>query len=141
VVIKPLDARFFPSGDRVILKNKNEKFKEVSEKKSKQKITGDSIEIVSLTEENKVLAEEASDYITVNRLHNVISKIGTVTDKDFGKLSGLFTQDVIKEFRKDHEEKLNTVDKEQMKLIQNHIKTLCCEMVRTDFVNIIDGTF
>jgi Rnl2 family RNA ligase len=141
VVIKPLDARFFPSHDRVILKNKNEKFTEVAHKKVKQKSDSNSIEIISLTDESKNLAEEASSFVTDNRLRNVLSKIGTVVDKDFGKVAGLFTQDVLKDFRKDKEEKLDSMDKDQTKLIQNHIKTLCTDMVRANFVNIIDGNF
>lgn len=141
VVIKPLDARFFPSRDRVILKNKNERFIEVSHNKVKEKKSNDSIEIIQLTQEQKSFAEEASDYITDNRLHNVISKIGKITDQDFGKLAGLFTQDVLKDFKKDHSEKIESLDKDILKLIQNHIKTLCIEMVRANFINIIDNTF
>jgi Rnl2 family RNA ligase len=141
VVIKPLDARFFPSGDRVILKNKNDKFKEVSTKKSKQKIDGSSIELISLSDENKAVVADAESYITENRLRNVISKIGSVTNKDFGKLLGLFTQDVLKDFRKDKEDILSSIDKDRIKLIQNHIKTLCADMIRTNFSNIIDGLY
>lgn len=141
VVIKPLDARFFPNHSRVILKNKNERFAEVSHGKAKEKKLHDSIEIIQLTEEEKVFAETAVSYINENRLRNVLSKIGDITDKDFGKLLGLFTQDVLKDWRKDNEEKINAIDKDHLKLIQNHIKTLATDLIRTNFLNIIDKNF
>ena len=141
VVIKPLDARFFPTGDRVILKNKNSRFSEVSSGKVKEKKDNASIEIISLSSDQKAFAEEASEYINANRLHNVLSKIGTVIDKDFGKVAGLFTQDVLNDFKKDHAETFEALDKDIQKLIQNHVKSLCTEMIRANFVNIIDGSF
>lgn len=140
VVIKPLDARFFPTKDRVILKNKNERFKEVHDGKAKEKINRAAIDVIQMSNENIILVEAAADYVTVNRLNNVLSKIGPITDKDFGKLSGLFTQDVIKDFKKDKEDKFVDMDKEQLKLVQNYIKGLCIEFTRVNFLNAIDGT-
>lgn len=141
VVIKPLDARFFPNHDRVILKNKNDKFKEVENKKSKQIISLDGIEVITLTDREKIFIEEANRYICDNRLKNVLSKIGVITDKDFGKVAGLLTQDVITDLKKDHEEMISVIDKQHWNMIKNAIKANCITFVRSNFINIIDGIY
>jgi Rnl2 family RNA ligase len=141
VVIKPLDTRYFTDGSRVILKNKNERFKEVSEGNVKIKDLGDHVSIIELTEESKTIIENVSAYITKNRLIAVLSKIGDVTDKDFGKLLGLFVQDVIKDFEKDNDDIISKTESDQRKLIKNGIRGLGIDFVRKDFVNIIDKTY
>ena len=52
----------------------------------------------ALSDDAQMLCEEIAKYITENRLNNVVSKIGTITQKDFGKLLGLYSKDVLEEF-------------------------------------------
>lgn len=141
VVIKPLDPRFFPTHSRVILKNKNEKFSEIANGKVKEERDLSSINIITLSESEKEYCYNIFAFVTENRLRNVISKMEEITDKDFGKVAGLFTKDVLDEFKKDHMAELDAFDKDHLRLIWGEVKTKCIEMVRTNFVNIMDKNF
>ena len=65
-----------------------------------------------------------------------ITNIGIITDKDFGKLLGLFTKDVIDELYKD--EVLN-IKKSDKKLITKQISVICANFIREHFLDIIDN--
>jgi Rnl2 family RNA ligase len=141
VVLKPVVAKFLPNGSRVILKNKNERFSEISKAPKKIKTI---LQKRSMTEGEKEVFEKIVPYVTENRLRNVLSHIGSVGDKMFGKVVGLFTKDVLDDFTKDNEEcisGLNEKDKDSWKLIKNDIKSVTMGMVKENFVNIIDGEF
>ena len=136
VVIKPAMPLFFNNGERVILKNKNDKFSEVSKSKEPKKKLN-----LSLQENELDLYKEGIRYINENRLRNVLSKIGPVTDKMFGKVQGMFHQDVITDWRKDKEEELKDIDKKRVRVIEKNINNEVQNYVRSVFVDIIDGTF
>jgi len=131
VVIKPLNYLEFGNGSRVILKNKNEKFLE--KKQGQPKVTIDT----SLTDESQILYTSLSAFITENRLNNVLSKVGQVTQKDFGKIVGLFTQDVLMDSEKDGIS-LDGIGNQQKKFLKKRINSDCAEILRKDFVNILD---
>jgi len=139
VVIKPVIDRIFPCGSRVILKNKNEKF---SENLSKDKTSLKQTKVASaLSPEEQEILDLVDSYINENRLRSVLSKVGQVTDKMFGKLLGMFSQDVISDLRKDHEEKFSKFDVSQNKTINKRINMVVSTFIRDRFLNIIDGTF
>jgi len=71
-------------------------------------------------------------------LRNVISKIGTVSDKEFGKLQGLFTKDTLDDFWKDNS---TDIDKKRLKILTKLLQLECGKIVKENFVNIIDGVF
>lgn len=134
VVIKPLKALYFSNGERVILKNKNKKFTEKEgTKKSHKPVELPPDHIVSII-------EEASAYVCENRLRNVISKVGSIETKDFGKLLHLMSKDIIEDFIKDNEV-FNTLDKKDCRLITKSINKMLAKLIRDNFVNITDGTF
>ena len=135
VVIRPLQIKRFISGERVILKNKNEKWSEnnVHEPRVKTEIT--------FSEQATKVVYEIKSLITENRLRNVISKIGQITQKDFGMLLGQYTKDIFEEYNKDNENALENLDKEEHKRINKLVSQLASNVVRTNFVNIIDNTF
>ena len=83
--------------------------------------------------------EELNSYVTENRLKNVISKIGKITDKDFGVLSKAFFEDIKEEFIKEHGgQALSILNiKEIKKVFTRNYQTL----LRNNFLNIIDGNF
>lgn len=130
-VIKPLSVKYLSNGSRVILKNKTEKF---SEKSKRVKVPVN----LTLNEQEQKMLDNLLCYITENRLKNVISKIGSVTTKDFGKLVGLLNQDVLDEFSKD-----NSFDKksEEYKKISKLFNKEISNLIRSNFLNIIDGVF
>lgn len=90
-VLKPNYPRFLANGNRVAIKCKNSKFSEKakSDKPIKPK--------VELTEKDNEVYFNFEPYITVNRVNNVVSKIGKPSPKDFGKVMGLTVQDLLEE--------------------------------------------
>ena len=90
-VLKPCFPKFMPNGSRVAIKCKNSKFSEKakSDKPIKPK--------EELTEQDSKIYFDFEPYITVNRINNVVSKIGKPGPKDFGKVMGLTMKDVLEE--------------------------------------------
>lgn len=135
-VIKQLkNEQLLPNGSRAAIKVKNDKFKENkgTAKKAKQAPA-------KLTEEQEQLHLSMSTYLTENRLRNVLSKIGEVTQRDFGKIQGLFVADAKGEYERDELDE-NPVDKDAWNAIKKSYMNLGAEIVRKNFLNIIDGTF
>jgi Rnl2 family RNA ligase len=122
VVIKPYNTDIFIGQHRLILKNKNEKFAEVT-KEPKPPIENE------LTDEHKVILEEMSKYVTENRVRNVISKEGEITIKDIGKIIDLTNRDVIQDYNKDTG-KLNTLDKADEKKITKLLNGVVAKAVK-----------
>ena len=134
VVIKPVEVKYM--GDtRVVLKNKNAKFSE-----KEDKVREPRPEFV-FSEEGQVSMDGLSDLVTENRLRNVLSKIGEITEKDFGKVMGEMSKDVMKDFLKDNEVAYEEVDKEERKRIQRVVQKDIADMIRKNFLNIVDGVF
>lgn len=134
VVIKPVDSRILPNGSRVIIKKKNESFLEKKRVKIRKEVT-------YTEEENKIIAEMVS-YLNDNRIRSAISKIGEITNKDFGKLSGEINRDIIEEFSKsDLNEAYQELDKGNRKKINKKLSYEVANKVRKHFLSIIDGIF
>lgn len=121
-VLKPVNPKFFNNGTRVAIKCKNSKFSEKakSDKPIKAK--------VELTDTDKRVLEIFSEYVTWNRVSNVLSHIGTVTAKDFGRVMGLTMKDIINEAAREGHDMLfadnpSVVKKELTTLIQNTIRS------------------
>lgn len=134
VVIRPEKPLFLYDGSRVIIKNKNERFTEkIKNKKPKEP------KIIS--EPATKAIEQVSEYINENRLRNVISKIGEIGQKDFSKLMKAFTADIIEEIIKDDESFFDSLGDDDQKVVNKHIGQQAALTVRTNFANIVDGTF
>jgi len=124
-VIKPIENLYFRTGERVILKNKNDKFKE----KGKIKKTKGSKNI-TLKPEYEKWVDEISKYFEVNRINTLLSKGDVKLDwKQFGKISGLFFQDALKDFLKDNS-KFENINKKDRKLIQKYAQNRASEFIR-----------
>ncbi|MGB1242189.1 MAG: RNA ligase, Rnl2 family [Chitinophagales bacterium] len=124
VVIRPAITSYFNNGTRVILKNKNETWAE--RKQFRKSIRKEE----QLPEKIVKLREAISTYVTENRLNNVLSKIGAVTLKDFGKVMGLFSKDIVEDFLKDYEEVVNDLEKQEWKSVKKSISYEASGMVR-----------
>lgn len=134
-VIKPVEPKFLWSGSRVIVKNKTAKF---SEKKNKApRVKTD----IKLTEEAERLLGEMSCLVTENRLRNVLSHHGQVGQKDFGLIMGKLNKDVIEDFMKDFKDEFMALDKKERQLITKDVGKQNAELLRINFLNIIDGVF
>jgi Rnl2 family RNA ligase len=122
VVIKPMVPQFFPNGERILLKNKNEKFTEKKGEKSHKVI-------VDLPDDVNNILSNISEYININRLNNIISHEGEFNmPHDFGRCMKLFSEDVLKDFTKDYIKQWNSIEKTNQKIItkemSNKIKNI-----------------
>jgi len=127
VVIKPVEAKFFNNGSRVMLKNKNEKWEENIRRK---RVT---VEQEKISDAAQTLSEIISEYVTVNRLNNVISKIGDVGAGDFGKVIGLLSKDALEDFTKDYRSEIDQLEKKEQKIVRKALNRKASQLVREKF--------
>jgi Rnl2 family RNA ligase len=132
VVIKPVQPMFLHGGSRVILKTKSDKFKERSSAK-KVRVSD------PFTDEMTAALDSLLEYLNENRLKNVLSKLGEVTQKDFGRVLGALCQDVIEDWAKDNG--WGAMDKKHRKAVTKELNKQGALLVRRNFLNIIDGVF
>lgn len=137
-MVRPVFPLYLWSRERLILKNKNAIYNEKTgnNKDNKERKPPKQIEPHLVAE-----IELASQYVNANRLRNVLSKIGPVTNKDFGKIMGDFTSDIIEDFMKDDESKFQDLEKKERQLITKNIGQRAALLLRENFLNIIDGEF
>lgn len=130
LVIEPVEPAWFNNGSRIYFKNKTESFSEKKQVKEKQ--------VFELSESESDLMNELLTYNTEQRVSNVISKIGVVTNKDFGKILGLTVQDMFEDFTKETERdpKVEAEDnwKQFVKLLQAEVG----KTVRSEFLKVIE---
>lgn len=122
VVIRPYNTDVWFGHTRLILKNKNQKFKEKSRVK-KDAVPAEVSEIVGKA------CEEISQFITYARVRNVISHIGEVTPKDVGRVIMLTSQDVLKDYRKEYDT-LDFMEKKDEKAVTKHMNGEVAKLVR-----------
>jgi len=133
VVIKPIIPQVFASGKRVAIKNKNSKWSEKGKKKEFKPIPEISEELIAI-------AGEISKYVTENRLRNVISKIGKIEASSFGKLQGMFQNDIFNDFALDNNA-YETLSKVDQRSIRQTVGMIVTKMIRDNIHDIIDGEF
>ena len=134
VVIRPIETVYFGNGSRLLLKNKNSKFEE---KKSIRKRQPRLFAEPTYSDELNVLLVVVESYVTENRLNNVISKIGNISvPKDFGRLIGLFSKDILEDFLKEHESEYALVEKSEQKILNRHINKLATQLIKKVYMNM-----
>ena len=133
VVIRPVVPMYLRNGSRVLIKNKNERFSEKKSVKTRNKLFA---EPVPYSEALKALLPEAEAYVTENRLANVVSHIGEVHfPKDFGKVMGLFSKDVLDDFLKEHGSAYTALDKCEQKSLNKELNKLCTTLVKKVYMS------
>ena len=129
IVIRPNETKYLSNGERVILKSKNERFSEKShEKKRLPQIPHE------WTDVGKVATELILSLITEMRYDSIISKIGKVENKDFGKICGLFAEDVFKEFNDISEIHFDQIEKEEQKIIRKEMGRQIPNIIRNKLI-------
>lgn len=113
-VIKSVEPLFFRNGQRVIFKNKNDKWTEKAQYKKNQQ----SKQPVELNIP-PIFAEKINELINENRVAAVVSKIGEPRMEIMGKVLKEFNLDVIEECKTLGY--FNGLEKEQIKAIQKAI--------------------
>jgi len=128
VVIRPVEPAYLRNGSRVLLKNKNARF---AEKKSIKKREPKLFVEPSYSEPLNNLLPVTEEYITENRLNNVVSKIGQISvPKDTGKLIGLFSKDILDDFLKEHSGEYAAIEKSEQKILNRHINSLATVLIK-----------
>lgn len=135
VVIKPVRAKYLSNSyisTRIILKSKNSYFSE----KSKEKKLSNTL----LPENIKKIVNHLSQYVTDNKLRNVLSHFGCVTNKDFGKILGEFNKDIFKDYFADNND-LDNLTKPNKKKIQKLVNHKSASLIKSNFIDIVDGEY
>lgn len=129
-VLKPCYPKFFSNGSRVAIKCKNSKFSEKakSDKPIKAK--------VELTANDKVALSTLAQYATLNRVNNVISKIGEITAKDFGKVMGLTVQDILEEAGR---EEIHITDADNPDIVKKELITYVQGVIRPVWIELVSN--
>lgn len=118
------------NGERVILKQKNKLF---NEKTTVVKLKA-SADLDEATQDKLNLI---CSYINENRLNAVVSKIGAVTQKDFGRLQGDLVRDALDDFAKDEGYELNK--DESWSLIAKRVGAHAALTIRGIWLNLLDA--
>jgi Rnl2 family RNA ligase len=128
IVIRPTEPTYLSNGARVLLKNKNARFAEKKAIKKRQpKLFVEPSYSAMLNE----LLPVVEEYVTENRLNNVVSKIGQIfVPKDTGKLIGLFSKDVLDDFLKEHSGNYAAIEKNEQKILNRHINSLATNLIK-----------
>jgi len=127
-IIKPLISKCFGNGQRVIFKNKNEKWSEKSHLKKMHTDKPNAVAAFSDTE--KEVMHTLLGYVNENRLMNVQSKIGEFSPKQTGKTIGLLAKDALEDFMKDHETAWNTIEKKHQKVMTKILNREAASVVK-----------
>ena len=129
IVIRPNKTQFVFTHSRVMLKSKNERYKE----KAKEKKPRVKIELVGKV---KDIADGMFSMVTKNRYDAVVSKIGEVKIRDFGKLQGLMMKDIHDEVMKDIDMAADYLglEKVERKLIQKIVGSEVANLLRGELM-------
>jgi Rnl2 family RNA ligase len=128
VVIRPAEPVFLSSGSRLLLKSKNSKF---AEKKAVKKRQPALFVAPTYSEALKNQLSLTAEYVTENRLNNVISKIGQVSmPKDAGKLIGLFSKDILEDYLKEHASDYALLEKSEQKILNRHVNKQATDLIK-----------
>lgn len=133
IVIRPNKPQFVFTHSRVMLKSKNERFKEkASEKKPQVKI--------ELAGKVKDIADVMFSMATKNRYDAVVSKIGEIKISDFGKLQGLIMKDIHDEVLKDVNMANDYLglEKAERKLIQKIVGREVANVIRKELMTDLE---
>lgn len=120
VVIKPNEPIFLACGSRVILKSKNDKFKEKDSTK-KEKL------VVEFSTELNHALNLAESLMTEARVNNVISKIGA--DLKPNVYIGPFAQDVVDDLFKELDDEDVILSDDDKKLLKKNIARIAAPFV------------
>jgi len=131
IVIRPVITDYLSNGARILLKSKNEHF---LEKKAIKKRVPKWLLKHSYSEQLNNLLFVVEQYVTENRLNNVISKIGHVSmPKELGKLIDLFSEDILEDFLKENSGNFAVLEKNEQKIFSRHLRNISAKMIKEKY--------
>lgn len=126
VVIRPENSNLrLYNGDRVIIKNKNEKFKENSRSPKRVSVPK------TIHPDVKKLLDKAEMFINKPRLDAVISKIGEFDPKKFGEYIKEFNRDILKDFNEDFGSDLYMLEKGLQKEFSKNLNNIAVKFMKS----------
>lgn len=131
IVIEPVNPSYMNNGSRIYLKQKSLSFKEKKDKP----VTKAAVE---MSEQATKLLDLMLQRCTSQRVDSVISKLGEVTGKDFGKVVGLFTQDVLEEVVREEGVDIKVSSGDEWKMIQTYFAKETSLVVRNSLFSTGD---
>jgi len=130
-VLKPVSNIFEENGSRIILKSKNDKFKEVE---------ATPIKRMKQTKELSEYALETLElilpYINENRLNSVLSKHGEVFKTDFSTVLSAFKKDIFEDFNINYDNLRNMLKIDKTNLSKS-INKECIDIWKPIFLSLI----
>lgn len=130
ISIAPIVPTWSANGSRVWLKKKSPRFSEKSVSKRPKPVT--QLEDSDLEVLNGLL-----EYVNDNRVLSAISKHGTVTSKDFGKILGMVMQDIFDEAVSDGFDMTQAKELDNWKGISKALQKEVQDCVRETFVRVV----
>lgn len=128
IVIRPVEPTYLNNGSRLLLKSKNSKF---AEKKSIRKRQPSLFVKPSYSEALNSQLAVAEEYVTENRLNNVVSKIGHVSmPRETGTLTGLFSKDILDDYLKEHAGAYALLEKSERKILNRHVNRQATDLIK-----------
>lgn len=125
-VIRGYEEDFYIGNERVILKQKNSLYGEVSkEVKIKSAVT--------LTDDQQALLDKVCSYMNENRVRAVLSK-STYDQKSFGRLQGDFTRDALEDFEKDNGFKAQST--EEWNVLGKRVGAQAAQVIKPVWINL-----
>jgi Rnl2 family RNA ligase len=133
IVIRPLEPVFFRNGSRLLLKSKNSRFAEKKAVKKRQPSLYVEPTYSDNLKQQHLVTEE---YVTENRLNNVVSKIGHISiPKEMGKLIGLFSKDILEDYLKEHTSEYALLEKSEQKILNRHINKQATDLIKEVYLS------
>jgi Rnl2 family RNA ligase len=134
VVIRPVEPVFLRNGSRLLLKSKNSRFAEKKSVKKRQPAL--FVEPTYSEALNNQLAV-TEEYVTENRLNNVVSKIGHVSiPREMGKLIGLFSKDILEDYLKEHTNEYALLEKSEQKILNRHVNKQATDLIKKIYMGL-----
>ncbi len=133
LVIEPVEPSYLPNGSRIYLKQKSKAF---TEKKDKVKVER-AVEPIS--ESAETLLQELVCRCTEARVNNVLSKLGELNEKQFGKLFGVYVQDILEEVKRELEIDAKSACGDEWKAVNSELTKVATPVVRKVFLEHVHG--
>ncbi len=131
IVIEPVNPYYLTNGSRIYL---NQKSKAFTEKKDKVKVEKP---IIPLSDNALEILSELAARCTEVRVSNVLSKIGEVNEKQFGKLFGGYLQDILEEVKRELEYDVKAACGDEWKAVNSELTKVATPIVRKVFLEVI----
>jgi Rnl2 family RNA ligase len=119
------------AGPRAIFKKKNAKFEEVNPKcesrwEEQRRVKKAAVDTVY---------EEVERYITVNRLHNLESKMGPVTRDNAGEAAAALAADAMKDLIGDYEETWAVIEEGVREVVHKNVRSMAAQWLNVHLNN------